>query len=584
MCVLFVRLAIINKRHDRLCRFVCCCFPAQSPVSDPECRMQPTSSALSAGQRAERKVFHSLAQLPPPWQYFPTVEWRALQPDGEQVGEADVVVFHPHWGLVVFEIKAGAVDIRNGVWYYASNQAMKQSPFSQARRNRYALMERLRHRLGKPIVDQLTITHAVWLPEVHWKAALPGIEAPSRAFLLDRDALHDAESALLRLFRDAVSQPVSWTRSQQHAVKELLAPDCQLLVPLAVEVDQTVGELYHATVQQIAVLRMLRTQPRLLVEGGAGSGKTLLACALAREHAAQGKSVLLTCFNRQLALHLMRSLAHIPQIRVANFHELVKQVTETAGLPYAVPADAVERSHFFHEGAAEMLLSATEWTDLRFDTIIVDEGADFAATWWVGLEALGRTGFNWYCFYDRQQSIYQTNQDWEPPFNVPPMTLDVNLRNAKPIGEFAARIGHCHAPTEFRVQTGTRPVVLQSESFAVMATHLRQLLADLIHKECLAPDRLVVLAPYRHTNPQSTWSAGLDQVTITTELAEPEVGKVRVGTIQGFKGLESDVVILAGIDFPAGKRRDWLYVGASRARGALYVLALSSVELEQKPI
>jgi hypothetical protein len=47
-----------------------------------------------------------------------------------------------------------------------------------------------------------------------------------------------------------------------------------------------------------------------------------------------------------------------------------------------------------------------------------------------------------------------------------------------------------------------------------------------------------------------------------------------VGTIQGFKGLEADVVILAGIDAPAAKHPEWLYIGASRARGMLYILAL----------
>lgn len=541
--------------------------------------MQSTNPLVAAGERAEHKVFDTLAQLPPPWRYFPTVEWRTLQRDGEQVGEADVVVFHPHYGVVVFEIKAGAVDIREGVWYYGSGMAMKQSPFSQARRNRYALIDKLRHRLGRDATETLTITHGTWFPEVHWKVALPGIEAPSRAFLLDRAALKDPESALLRLFREASPQPVAWSRSQQHALKDLLAPDCHLLVPLAVTVDKAVNDLHLATEQQIAVLRMLRSQPRLLVEGGAGSGKTILACALAREHAAQGKSVLLTCFNRQLALHLMSTLADTPNIRVANFHELIKQLTEAAGQPYTVPEDPEARKHFFNEGAADILLTASEWFGTRFDSIIVDEAADFAPTWWVALEALGSDGFNWYCFYDRQQSIYQEEGTWQPPFDTVPMTLDINLRNPKDIGEFAARISQCSLPAQFRVQAGSPPVVLSSESFAVMADQLRQLLRDLMQKESIEPERIVVLAPYRHTNPQSSWSAGLDQIHITTEMAEPQPGKVRVGTIQGFKGLESDVVILAAIDAPAGKRTDWLYVGASRARGALYVLALSAAVL-----
>ena len=94
----------------------------------------PTPQFLLMGQQAEAKVFAALAGLPAPWQVFQTVEWRRLVPDGERVGEADVVVFHPQHGLVVLEVKSGAVEVRDGLWYYASGRAMTQSPFSQARR------------------------------------------------------------------------------------------------------------------------------------------------------------------------------------------------------------------------------------------------------------------------------------------------------------------------------------------------------------------------------------------------------------------------------------------------------------------
>ena len=90
------------------------------------------------GARAENRVFKALKTLPSPWQVFPTVEWRLLRGEGEVIGEADLVVFHPYYGLVVFEIKAGAVDVREGEWFYASGRSMKQSPYSQARRNRFA--------------------------------------------------------------------------------------------------------------------------------------------------------------------------------------------------------------------------------------------------------------------------------------------------------------------------------------------------------------------------------------------------------------------------------------------------------------
>ena len=535
---------------------------------------------VAVGLRAESRVAETLGTLPPPWQSFPTIEWRHLEHHGESVGEADLVVFHPHHGLIVFEIKAGAVKVQDGKWFYASGLAMKQSPFAQARRNRYALIDKLRQRLGRDAADALTVTHAVWFPDVLWKGSLPGIEAPSRAFLLDRAALADPAPALLRIFREAAPNAQPWTRAQQHALKELLAPDCQQLVPLATHVDDAAHALHQATEQQVAVLRMLRLQPRLLVEGGAGTGKTVLAVALAREHAALGRSVLLTCFNKALAQALTAVLADVPGVTVQPFHELARTQALAAGLAYEVPTDSREQGLFFQERSAELLLQAAETGGgARYDTVIVDEAADFAATWWVALEALGAPHFSWYCFYDRQQCLFQSTDHWEPPFTASPMVLDANLRNTRPIGEAAARMGRCAVPPTFRVDQGVLPTVLQSSDFAQMAGQLRTLLRDLTGNQGLRPEQIVVLSPYRRDNAASAWAAGLDACATTDALAAPLPGLVRVGTVQGFKGLESDVVVLVGIDLRCMRHPANLYVGASRARAALYVLALADAGL-----
>lgn len=459
------------------------------------------STALEAGTRAESRVFAALAALPAPWRAFPTVEWRLLVPQGgEQVGEADGVVFHPHHGLIVLEVKAGAVAVRDGQSFYGAGAAMKQSPFAQARRNRYALAE-------------------------------------------------------------------------------LLAPDRGCLVPLAVRVDDALGAMHQATDQQVRALRLLRGQPRLLVEGGAGTGKTLLAAALAREHAALGRAVLFTCFNKALAEALATALADVPGITVLAFHELARQLATQAGLAYAVPADPAAQGVFFREASAELLLQAAEQGGPRFDTLVVDEAADFFPTWWVALEALGAPGFSWYCFYDRSQCLFQSGDGWEPPFQAVPFALETNLRNTRPIGELAARLGGCALPHGFRVDEGPAPVLVRSADFAAMAAQLRRTLRDLLGPEAFRPEQVAVLSPYRHTNPGSAWAAGLDGVQVACSLPAPEPGRVRVGTIQGFKGLESDVVILAGIDSRSLRHPATLYVGASRARALLLLLALDDVVL-----
>jgi superfamily I DNA/RNA helicase len=277
-----------------------------------------------------------------------------------------------------------------------------------------------------------------------------------------------------------------------------------------------------------------------------------------------------------LADYLSDVLADVPAITVMNFHELVRTRVLAAGLLFQVPEDLQQRIKFFRDDCPELLINAVELLGESFDTLIVDEGADFTATWWVALELLGRQDFSWYCFFDRQQTLYQDNKDWVPPFNAVSFILDTNLRNTRPIGEQAAKWGQIDRPNAFRIEEGLLPEIQYSLNFSLMGGQLKQLLRNLINREHIAPERIVVLSPYRHTNAKSTWSGGLSEVTISTLMHKTITGCVRVGTLQGFKGLEADVIILVGLDDQATSHPEWLYVGASRAKVALYALFLES--------
>lgn len=105
--------------------------PSPQVMPPPQPTPNDQAAITQAGQRAEQRVLAALSQLPAPWQFFHAVEWRTLNAYGESVGEADVVVLHPHHGAVVIEVKAGAVSVRNGDWHYASGLIMKRSPSSK---------------------------------------------------------------------------------------------------------------------------------------------------------------------------------------------------------------------------------------------------------------------------------------------------------------------------------------------------------------------------------------------------------------------------------------------------------------------
>ena len=225
------------------------------------------------------------------------------------------------------------------------------------------------------------------------------------------------------------------------------------------------------------------------------------------------------------------------------------------------------------------MLQAAELCDIRFDTIIVDEAADFSSTWWIALEALGVADFSWYCFYDHGQTIYQEN--WQPPFITEPMLLEANLRNTQAIAKYANTLigqqeNYAAQSALSIIPEGEAPTYMASLSFDEMANQLKELLHELIHVQCVKPEQIVVLSPFKHTNEASKWVSGLKNYQLNTNMVQPIEGQIRIGTIQGFKGLESDVVILAGITSNAAKNKQILYVGTTRARSLLYLFGLNN--------
>ncbi len=102
----------------------------------------------------------------------------------------------------------------------------------------------------------------------------------------------------------------------------------------------------------------------------------------------------------------------------------------------------------------------------------------------------------------------------------------------------------------------------------------RSAIQELTGKGKVAPENIVVLSPYKYTSEHLMIKDLVEKEELFTATVKGDSGsKVRIGTIQSFKGLESDVVILCGIDgkLPGCSPAN-LYVGAMRARVMLYVI------------
>lgn len=237
----------------------------------------------------------------------------------KRYGEADFVLVDRR-GLLVLEVKGGIVRHSGGVWSFENGrgQARRRSegPHRQAESGVQALLRTLARGGAPPIC---VFGWAVVTPFTFWAAPHPEIPAP---LLLDRSVcaspstFTEALDGAFRWWRDrAVASGRATHPLDPAALERHLLPEFQYAPAPARCAEAIEQDIVRLTERQAEILEGLSGNPRLLVEGGAGTGKTLLAAAAARQAAASGSSVGLIVAAPVLAAHLG---AVMPRVTVAN--------------------------------------------------------------------------------------------------------------------------------------------------------------------------------------------------------------------------------------------------------------------------
>jgi hypothetical protein len=218
------------------------------------------------------------------------------------------------------------------------------------------------------------------------------------------------------------------------------------------EIDQRVEAL---TREQYRVLQLLRHCRRVRISGAAGSGKTLVAAEKACRLADAGLRVLVLCHNPVLASHL-RALVPDSNVDVLDFATWVGGTS---------PKSAATWSHF-HEPLEKDLTDAFDRLSAvppAYDAVIVDEGQDFRAEWWILLEtALKPSELSWfYIFHDDQQSLLE--QRCVYPIADPVVDLSRNCRNAGRIYDLMRKFDGTLPETEAPLRDTGRVVLRRYE-------------------------------------------------------------------------------------------------------------------------
>lgn len=521
-------------------------------------RMIPT--APSPGSPAsEHRVFEALSKLPDEWTVFHSVGWQSERHGRPGDGEADFLLLHRK-GLLVLEVKGGRIHIVEGQWMSNANKI--RNPYEQALDSRKALQRYVLDHI--PEIQALHTGHAVCFPDVRVEDSQLGPDATPE-ITIDRDDLSDAPTAIGKLASHwALRSDLS--DQQLKRIRDVLAPTVTVR-PLAREVTEDVGErLLQLTRMQIAVLSAMRRQRRLIVYGAAGTGKTVLAVERARQLVDDGFTVLLACFNQPLGRHIARQFEGDDRVRAGSFASICRELAVAAGAP--IPDKPPQR--WWDEELPGSAPGNAESIGYSATAVVVDEGQDFAPAWWETLELLTSNPEEdpFYVFADAAQQLYR--RDWQPPFTEPRADLDINCRNTIEIAKHVGAVFGTPIPT--LGTNGPKPEFVKVKSVAAGDQKLEGLLDRFLNVEKLKPEQLVILSPSR---------PAVDALRGGTlagyGLVAPEEDGVVVETVQRFKGLEADVVILMLPELETEQDRALAYVGMSRSRVHLVVVGTAPV-------
>ena len=540
--------------------------------------MLPTDSA------AERRLYEGfLEQLDDGFVVYHSVDWVVGGRAGTDEGEADFVITHPELGLLALEVKGGRVayDPRTKRWTqtgHSGTHDLDEDPFHQAKGAMHSLVRILQ---GRPGWDR-------WRPSFGFGLAFPDgrYERPAHPgapveIVIDR-------SDLARLAERVPEVMRTWSRPGRRfgaegmeAVSMALGFRVEIRTPLKLRFDEEDKKIVELTSDQAWVLAFVLHRRRAAVTGPAGSGKTLLAISVAKQLAVADRRTLLTCFNRRLGEHLAASVGDGDGIDVATFHQLCEQMASEAGIELP-PEDAEPSSPYFEHRLPEALAEAAARLGPRYDAIVVDEAQDFREWWWPALLSLHTDpeAGPLYLFADDNQNLYGGTLPVDEEDRVGPIAL--NLRNTKQIGEFVSVFYRGDQQPVARGPEGDPVQILGYDDDEGLARLLAVVLANLVEEEHVPLEDIVVLTP-SGTEKSRLRSRGTIDGYRLSESVEP--GTILATSVHAFKGLERPVVILAELgDKHLQDLRQYLYVGGSRARNHLVVLATEPVARELRTI
>ena len=537
----------------------------------------------------EREVFNFLRQAPNDWVALHSLD---LSPwnKGRRT-EIDFLLIMPAVGILCIEVKSDehiGLD-QDGCWHPPN---IKRSPFKQALDARGTFYRKIKKLLPKasrvPVVHVCIFTNSYF--ELQPNLAVQPWEIIDRARFRACLNPSDFSACLASCARQSIEaderiHPISTPLNNDlvESIVSFCLPVRRRLPDAADEVLKRAEETDRSLrQQQRPVLNLVKWNKRVVISGGAGTGKTQIALEVARRLAESGSRVGLLCFNaligRRISNEVQQFTPPVPTLIAGSAYQVLAAMTDTV-----IPENA---SHSFWETEfPERIQERLTDPDFRpavtFDYLVLDEAQDVLARpllWDClcqfvpgGLQegSYGLFGdFDFQVLSGRDEmkhSLKHLSNLGKPAY----WKLDENCRNYPVVGEAAIALSGLKsaAPPVYSgyIRAGRGSEVFDIFFYESDNDQLQQVARWLKElKNRGLSDNDITLLSFKKD--MDSAAERLKQRGVKLRPIRASGNGVTFSTVHAFKGLENKAIILTDVSLTdAGFKRDLFYTGITRA-------------------
>lgn len=567
-------------------------------------RMIPPAPKDFDEKSEEGLVFKALSKLPDDYYVFHSVAMTTVENNVIYEREIDFVVASKTKGVLCIEAKNGRnIQFDGREWRYSSGKIMEHGgPYQQIASAKRAIRGKIKTHDNpevRDLYDKCKIMHAVFffkMTQDHFdkikRVGLP--EDTDAAITMLADDLINPTKRIEEIFDVKLAREKYEPQQTTMTVAEfnllldsVLCPTFNLIPSPRAKGIAMIERMNQLLYEQYRLLDFLEDQETAVINGAAGTGKTMLAVEKARRHSVDGEKVLFLCYNRMLCDNL------IDTHKKNGDPSYTRQFKNVAFLTISKLTQLITGNYTDYEGLLEWLIESEGNPEkFGYKHVIVDEGQDF------GLidSAIGTNaesakenctiidmlqevalscGGTFYLFYDKYQMIQGGyNADYQLPDCIENsdcrLTLKCNCRNTKEIAKTST------TTLRDKKNKAIKPTVACSWYEPVKP------IMHLVNNDNEAIIKLnVILDKYEKEEIQDIvilTEGRVDYSIIADKLADRDNSgfyyykyngkRYRFTTCIKFKGLEADAIILMDLNKTSfeGRRGMEFYVGTSRAK------------------